>query len=204
MKINKRLIIIIMVSGVIAGILSILLYFMLKNEVQPEKQFQIPVLNVALNKDEVILEANIRYLKINEGAISSEVIRDKAALVGKKVVQKIRSGEAIYKSDIAERGEITESLQSLYIIGVDVSNISNFLGTQLLLDGEYYIITDQGNIKVIIAGLVDSTGNAVYGDKQMAIKTVNIGVKTLEEVKVVRQLEIMDGIEIIKYPDKQK
>lgn len=204
MKINKRLIIIIAVSGLLAGALSVFLYMLMLTEVQPESQVRVPVLNTMIDKDDVILEVNISYLSINEGAITGEVIKTKSELIGKKAVQKIRAGEPIYGSDVAERGAVADPLQELYLIGVDVSNISNFLGTQLLQEGQYYILTDQGNIEVRIAGLVDSTGNAVFGDKQVPIKTINFGVKTLEDVQKIRLLEMVDGIELVKFPDKQQ
>ena len=70
-------------------------------------------------------------------------------------------------------------------------------------EGTYYIVTDQGNIEVLVASLVDSTGNAVYGDKQVAIKTINLGVRTLEEVKRIKELEIVDAIELVKFPEGQ-
>jgi hypothetical protein len=64
------------------------------------------------------------------------------------------------------------------------------------------VLTDAGNIKVTIAALVDTSGNAVFGDKQVPIKTLNLGVKTLKEIKILRQLELVYGIELIKYPEK--
>lgn len=203
MKINRRLIIIIAISGILAGVLSVALYALLKNEVQPQKQIRVPVMNTALSKDDIILEGNISYLKINEGAVTGEVVTDKSQLLGKKAVQKIRTGEPIYLSDIAERGEVAEPLKELYLIGVDVSNISSFLGTQLMQEETYYIVTAQGNIEVLVGSLVDSTGNAVYGDKQVAIKTIILGVKTLEEVKRIKELEIVDAIELVKFPERQ-
>lgn len=202
MRINRKLILIIVISGALACVFSILLFLVLRNEVQPEKQVLIPVLISQIGRDEIILEGNIRYLKINENAVPAEVIRNKESLINKKAVQKIRPGQLIYNGDIAERGEVTKELGKLYIVGIDVSNISNFLGTQLLQEGEYFIVTDQENVRVVIAGLIDSTGNAVFGDKQAPIKTINLGVKTLEDVKLLRKLESLDYIELVKFPDE--
>lgn len=202
MKINKRLIIIIAISGLVAGILSVALYMIMLSEASPDPQVRVPVLNTQIEKGGVILEGNISYLTINSSAVQAEVARDKSVLIGKKAVQKIHAGELIFLSDVADRGEVAEALKDLYIVGVDVSNISNFLGTQLQPEGDYYIITDTGTIQAKVATLVDTAGNAVYGDKQVPIKTVNLGVKTLSEVNQIILLEKTDAIELVKFPDK--
>ncbi len=202
MKINKRLAIIFGLSGAVAVVLSGILYYILLTEADPVKQIGLPVLTVQLEKDAVIQEGNIKVQKFNADTVPTGVIRDKNQIVGKQLSVKLHPGEFIFSSDIAERGEVSEPLKKLYIIGVDVNNISNFLGTQLEIEGVYYVLTENENIEVSVAGLIDSTGNAVFGEHQVQIETVNLGVKTMKELKLLKQLELAEGIELIKYPDK--
>lgn len=190
-------------SGLLAVVLSILLYYILLTETSPVKQVWIPVLSVQLDRDAIIQDGNIKMQAFNSETIPSGVIRDKKQLVEKQITTRIHAGEFIFSSDIAERGEVSQPLKDLYIIGIDVNNISNFLGTQLEIEGIYYVLTDSGNIEVRVAGLIDSTGNAVYGEHQVPIETINLGVKNLEEVKLLRQLESLDSVELIKFPNEK-
>lgn len=202
MKINKRLLMIFTISGGIAVLLSCLLYYLVITEADPVKQVGIPVLSIQLEKDSVIQEGNIKTEYFNANSIPNGIIRDRKQLIDKQISAKIHPGEFIFSSDIVERGEVSEPLKKLFIIGIDVNNISNFLGTQLEIEGVYYVLNGDKNIEVRVAGLIDSTGNSVYGEHQVPIETVNLGVKTMAELNQLRQLEMADGIELIKYPDK--
>lgn len=202
MRINRRLVMIIVVSGTLAAILSGLLYYVLATESNPVKQVQVPILSVQLEKDSVIQEGNIKLASFNASTVPSGVIMDRQQLIGKKLSDRVYAGSFIFGTEIAERGDVAEPLKGLFIIGIDVNNISNFLGTQLEIEGTYYVLNATGNVEVKVAGIVDTAGNSVFGDRQVPIKTVNLGVKSLEEVKLLKALEAADGIELIKYPDK--
>lgn len=185
-----------------AALLSGILYYVLVNESSPVKQVQVPVLSIQLEKDSIIQEGNVKLASFNANSLPSGVITERQQLIGKKVSSRVHAGSYVFNSEISERGEVAEPLKGLYIIGIDVNNISNFLGTQLEIEGTYYVLTDIGNVEVKVASLVDTAGNAVFGDRQVPIKTVNLGVENLDEVRLLKVLETADGIELIKYPDK--
>lgn len=202
MKFNKRLMLIMGTSGVVAVVSALLIYFLMLQELDPEKTVKVPVLNTMIQKDEIIRPEQIKWVSFNEGALPSGVIKAESEIIDKKATVDIQPGEYLFSNKLNERGDVSDPLKTLYIIGVDVTNISNCLGTQLEQDGLYYILANDTAIEVRVAGLVDNTGNAVYGNKQVPIKTINLGVKTLADVKLIKQLEVMDSIELVKYPDK--
>lgn len=226
MKINKRLMKIIIISALAAVVLASLMYYFLLSLTEAEPLVEIYTYSRNIDKGTILSELDINSKDIPKSLYSYGIENSKENIVGKKLVIDVNAGEFIYTNKLTERGRIENDFDDLYIIGIDVTNISNFLGSQLKEGDTYYLLgdnntspleleensndlftnTDQevktliSDVEVVIISLVDSTGNVVLGSKETPIKTVNLGVKKLEDLHTIKKLEKLIRINLIRYP----
>jgi hypothetical protein len=217
---------IIIISAIVSVVIASVMYFFLLSLTEPEPLVEIYTYSRNIDKGTILSELDINSKDIPKSLYSYGIESSKENIVGKKLLTGVNAGEFIYTNKLTERGRIENDFDDLYIIGIDVTNISNFLGTQLKEGDTYYLLGDKevlaavetdivtktdsvvetiiSNVEVTIISLVDSTGNVVLGNKQTPIKTVNLGVKKLEDLHTVKELEKLARVDLIRYPVKEE
>jgi len=213
MKINRRLMIIIFLSTVVASILVVALYFFLLSLTEAEPVINIYTYDRNIEKGSIIEDSDIIEKQISKSIYVLGIETSKDKIVGKKLIVDVNDGEFIFANKLTDRGRVENEFDDLYIMGIDVTNISNMLGTQLK-ESETYFITPvldidssleiNKDIEIVIVSLVDSTGNIVSGERPSPIKTVNVGIKEKSDLDLVKRLESYDRVEIIRYPINKK
>ncbi len=207
MKINRRMKIILVVCAVLGVFFTALLYNMMKASVEPVKEVMIPVANQSLVKDTEIKDSDIKMVAYKEDLIPVNAITEKQSLIGKRLLDVVHEGEIFFDSRLSERGVTrVDDIDGMYIVGIDVENISDYLGLQFKIGDKYEIYSKMPGVEpvklseVIIVSLVDLSAKEVIDSEGANLKTVNVAVKTETEMKSVIVAEMNRAIEIIKPP----
>lgn len=218
MKVNGRLLKIALISFIGAAIIVAIIYTTMASSFAPEPKVKAYIYTKSLDKGMIITYSDIQEISIPKSLFSSALEQSLDNIIDKKIIVDVSAGEYVYSNKLTDRGRIETDYDNLYIVGLDVTNISDYLGTQLKVGDTYYLVIEsirnpedaQGEIavnynrdmqiEIIIVGLIDNTGNEVLGDKQTPVKTINIGVKSLEEVNRIIANEQLDTIEIVRFP----
>lgn len=212
MKINRKLMTIILLSTVVASILVAALYFFLLSLTEPEPVTNIYTYSRNIEKGTILEESDLKVKQVPKSIYSPGLETSKDNIIGKRLIIDVNDGEFVFANKLTDRGRVENEFDDLYIIGIDVNNISNALGTQLKESETYYItqVIDVESsasvlrdIEIVIISLVDSIGNVVNGERPSPIKTINVGLRTKEDLDIVKGLEAYDRVEIIRYPIKK-
>lgn len=206
------------VSFVVAIVIVAAIYYSMAAALSPEPVVKVYTFTKNLESGYIITPLDIKESFIPKSLHTVSLEENIDDIVNKKITADVAAGEFVYSNKLTDRGRIESNYDDLYVIGIDVTNISNSLGTQLKVGDIYHLIyndlidtteeneniTIEGNtvqsIEVTILALIDNTGNEVIGDKQTPIKTINVGCKTLEDIEKIKVLEQIDQIEIIRFP----
>lgn len=212
MKINRKLMTIILLSTVVASILVAALYFFLLSLTEPEPVTNIYTYSRNIEKGTILEESDLKVKQVPKSIYASGLETSKDNIIGKRLIVNVNDGEFVFANKLTDRGRVENEFDDLYIIGIDVNNISNALGTQLKESETYYItpVIDvessavvSKDIEIVIISLVDSIGNVVNGERPSPIKTINVGLRTKADLDIVKGLEAYDRVEIIRYPIKK-
>lgn len=210
MKINRRMKIILIACAILGLFLTALLYNMMKASVEPVKEIMIPVANQSLVKDTEIKDSDIRMVAYKEDLVPENAITDKSVLIGKRLLDVVHEGEIFFASRLSERGvSRVDDIDGMYVIGIDVENISDYLGLQFKIGDKYVLYSKMPGVEpvmlseVIIVSLVDLSAKEVIDSEGANLKTVNLAVKTESEMKSIIVAEMNRAIEIIKPPVKR-
>lgn len=211
MKINKRLIII-GISCFIASIIIVLTAFKtMKDNVEPEERVPVLYFRKDVQDGVVVSEENFReFFKTQETPISlvpKEILKADD-IYNKMLVKSSESGQFATSDYFIERGEIKEKeADSRWIIGINVDDISNFLGCQLKKGDKYALVFIEEVDEEVTAGIVnqveivnmvDSTGRLITENSQTVAKTVNVSVRTPGEVTEIARCKNKGKFEMVR------
>lgn len=108
------------------------------------------------------------------------------------------------------RRERVEEVKEFWTIGLDATNLSNYLGGNIR-SGRYYVLLCRdpgtGDVrtlgKVKIAGLVDAAGKSTMYREDAAIKTINVSVENEELLKRIAKAKGMGNtvFELVYAPE---
>lgn len=209
MKYNRRIKIIIGACLITAVILTVFLYNVLKNSVVPEKEILIPVFAADLSQDSDIIENQIKMISVKESVVPPAAIRNKDEIIGKQLLEAVNTGSYVFLTQLSERGVTRIKIDDMYVVGIDVENISDSLGLQLRVGDTYQAyskIAGQEPVKIAdttIVALVNQTGReSANKEGSDSIKTINVAVKTEIEMKRLLMSELNKALELIKPPKK--
>lgn len=179
----------------------------MKKNAQPEIKKDVVVFSQPVPAGEVIKKENVRLIKINASAYPLNAISDPIKCIGKRTTAFSQQGQFIFPDSYSDRGENRKDTSELFLVGIDVENISNFLGCQLK-PGEKYLLYDKSTLiptfvaSVTIDGLIDAAGQNVSGTDNPT-KTINVGVKTKAEMETIITKKTLKMLEITREPQNQ-
>ncbi len=207
-KINKRLIKIGVTCLIIAIILTSALYRNMKTAAQPEENIKIATFSQNLIRNTILEDRDIAIEDIPLSKAPATALRDKNSLVGKRLIVDVNKGEYAFNNKVTERGDIRIDIDDMWLMGLDVKDISNFIGVQLKAGEEYGLIypdpLGQINVRDIvkIVSLVDNLGKEIISNGEGVPKTINIAVKNKDAmIQITRAKHEGAFFEMIKMPE---
>lgn len=211
-KINKRLLRIGIGCIIVAIIITSYLYRNVRRAAEPEETIKLAHFSNSLMRNTILEDRDIQMLDVPISRAPSGAVRSKEDLVGKRLVIDVNKGEYAFLNKVTERGDIKVDIEDMWLIGIDVKDISNFMGVQLRA-GQYYglIYPDaSGSLKVRnmvkIVALIDNVGREIYSNGEGVPKTINVAVKTEEEMLNITKVKhlAIGMFEIVRAPEGWK
>lgn len=179
----------------------------MKKTAQPEPTESIAYFSDYLTRGIVLKDSDIKMKETPISMIPLDAIRDKNELINRELIVDVSKDEFALLNKTTVRGEIRKDVESMWEIGIEVKEISDFLGTQIKIDEQYALlfadpITNQKYLinKVKITGLVDSTGNAIYPKSEGLPKVVMLAVETEEEMREIASYKMQGLFELVRPP----
>lgn len=206
-KINRRLLQIGIGCLIVALILTFYTFNQMKKNAQPELTESIAYFADYLPRGIVLKDSDIKMKETPLSMIPLDAIRNKDELVNRELIIDVSKDEFALLNKTTIRGEIREDVESMWEIGIEVKEISDFLGSQIKID-EYYALlfadplTNEKYVinKVKITGLVDSTGSTIHPNSEGLPKVVIIAVETEEEMKEIASYKMQGLFELVRPP----
>lgn len=206
-KINRRLLQIGMGCLIVALILTFYTFNQMKKAAQPEPTESIAYFAEHLPRGIVLKDSDIRMKETFLSMIPLDAIKDKEMLIDRELIIDVSKDEFALLNKTTERGEIKEDVESMWEIGIEVKEISDFLGSQVKI-GEYYalLFADPSTNekypinKVKVTGLVDSTGKTIHPNSEGVPKVVIMAVETEEEMKEIASYKMQGLFELVRPP----
>lgn|GEM_PF-6956115 len=210
-KINKRLIQIGTGCIIVALILTAYLYRNVKRAAMPETTLRVAHFNKSIPKNTILEDRDIELIEVPISRIPDGALSSKEALVGKRLIIDVSRGEYATETKTTARGDIKVDVEDMWIVGIDVKDISNYMGIQLQT-GQYYgliynNLTGELDVRhmVKIVSLVDNVGKEIFGNGEGVAKTINVAVETKEEMLEITKFKHLGmTFEIIKTPEEWK
>jgi hypothetical protein len=225
-KINGRLRKIALVAFALAIVVNIFIYKSMKKAALPEETETIAYFKYNMEKNSIIEDdSSIEFRATPKSLVPKTAVRNLEEIKGKRLVMKADKGDFVLTNKLIERGDVRVDVTKLWTIGLDVKNISNFLGGNLREGGEYlllykkmdnekYLIGEPEIVsKIMVVNMVDSTGRVITENGENVVKTINISVDNKETMlriaigKEEGKFEIIDApknYRIVKNSEKQE
>lgn len=206
MKFNRRMKIVIVICALMGIFLTVMLYNMMKASVEPVDEIMVPVASQSMIMDTEIKESDIQMVLFKENLVPKDAIVDMSALIGKRLLDVTYQGEFFFPNRLSERGVARVEIDDMYVVGIDVENISDYMGLQFKIGDKYILYSKMPGVEpmqiaeVIIVSLVDLSAKEVIDSEGTNLKTVNVAVNSESEMKSVIVAEMNRAIEIIKPP----
>ncbi len=207
-KINKRLIQIGVGCIILALILTAYLYRNVKRAAMPEATIKIVHFNKSIPKNTILEDRDLELLEVPVSRAPEGALSSKESLVGKRLIIDVNRWEYATGTKTTSRGDIKVDVEDMWIIGIDVKDISNYMGIQLQAGGYYGLIYDNlaGELDVRhmvkIVSLVDNVGKEIFSNGEGVAKTINVAVETKEEMLQITKFKHLGmAFEIIKTPE---
>lgn len=218
MKINRRMIRIALACLGLSVILTFMLYSTMKKTVAPEPTVRVAYFKTMMEKDTVLKDSDVVWKQTPVSLVPKDAIKEGESLADKRLLYKVLPGEMAMPSKLIERGEVLVDVKALWTIGLDVTNLSNYLGGNIR-EGKFYVLLYRdpatGNMKIMgkvkVAGLVDATGRIITKQGDAVVKTVNVSVEKEEILKKIAKakgvgnatFELVDAPEGKEIPEEE-
>lgn len=208
MKINKRLIRIALISLAAAITLTYITYMGLKKATEPEPVRRIAYFRYNIERDTILQESDIAFVDTPVSLIPRTAIYSADQIVGKRLIIKAEQGDMVLPGKLIERGDVIADVKQLWTIGIDVTNISSFLGGNIKEGKEYILLYKDASgevtvvSKVKVANLMDAGGKIITGSGEAVIKTLNVSVDSEETLLKIAGLKEIGKFEIVDAPEE--
>lgn len=191
-KINRRLIKIALACMGAAIILTFMLYSTVRKVNVPEETVKVAYFKSMIEKDTILKSSDVTLKQTPVSLVPKDAIKDASQIEGKRLLFRVLPDEMAMPSKIIDRGDNLVDVKELWTVGLDVANISNFLGGNIK-EGKYYALLYRdpvnGNIftlgKVKVAGLVDANSKIITRQGDAVAKTINISVESPDLLKKI-------------------
>ncbi len=206
-KINKRLIKIGIGCLAASLVFTGFIYNGMKKAAVPEAKETVAYFSSKLERDTIIQDRDIIMKPTPVSLIPQGAIKDKSEIEGKRLIVDVNKDEQVFEDKVTERGDIRVDVNEMWTIGIDVKDISNFIGAQLKSD-EYYALIYFNPLngetrimnKVKVVSLVDSTAKEIIDNGENVVKTINVAVHSQEEMLEIAKAKQFGEFEITKPP----
>lgn len=206
-RINRRLLQIGFGCLIAALLLSFYIFNQMKKAAQPEPMESIAYFSENLPRGVVLRESDIKMKDTPKSMVPLDAIRDKSILIGRELIVDVSKDDFALLNKTTIRGEVKEDVENMWEIGIEVKDISDFLGSQIKVD-EYYVLlfadpatNEKYPInKVKITGLVDSTGRLIHPNSEGLPKVVLMAVETEEEMREIASYKMKGLFELVRPP----
>ncbi len=206
-KLNSRLLRIGACCLVLAIIITAYTFDQMKKASQPEPTESIAYFADNLIRGMVLRESDIKMKDTPISMVPADAIKNKKELVDRELIVDVSKDEFALINKTTVRGEIREDVEAMWEIGIEVKEISDFLGSQIKID-EYYAllfadpITNEKYLinKVKVTGLVDTTGKAIHPNSEGLPKVVIMAVETEEEMLEIASYKMKGLFELTRPP----
>lgn len=206
-KLNRRLLQIGIGCLIVALILTFYTFKQMEKAAQPEPTESIVYFSDSLPRGIVLKENDIKMKETPISMIPTDAIKDKDILIDRELIVDVSKDEFALLNKTTVRGEIREDIEEMWEIGIEVKELSDFLGSQVKVD-EYYALlfadplTNEKYLinKVKITGLVDSTGNVILPNSEGLASVVLMAVETEEEMNKISSYKMQGQFELVRPP----
>lgn len=207
LKINRRLMNIALVSLIAAAALTGFIYKTMEKAVQPEAREPVLYFKTSLEKDTFLKETDVEIRMTPKSLIPRTAVRDSQQVRDKRLLIKAEPGDMVLTGKLIERGDALVDTKQLWTIGIDVANISNFLGGNLK-EGKDYVLFYRyptGEVAVIgkgkVSSLVDSTGKLITTKGDGLVRTVNLAVDSEKIMRNIIKAKMAGSFELVDAPE---
>jgi len=206
-RINRRLLQIGTGCLIIALILTFYTFNQMKKNAQPEPTESIAYFSDYLTRGIILRDSDIKMKETPISMIPLDAIKDKKILMDRELIVDVSRDEFALVNKTTIRGETREDIEDMWEIGIEVREISDFLGSQIKID-EYYALLFANPItnekypinKVKITGLVDSMGSTIHPNSEGLPKVVIMAVETEAEMKEIASYKMKGLFELSRPP----
>lgn len=196
---------------IVALILTIYTFNQMKKNAQPEPTESIAYFSDYLARGIILRDSDIKMKETPISMIPLDAIKDKKILIDRELIVDVSKDEFALVNKTTIRGETREDVEDMWEIGIEVKEISDFLGSQIKID-EYYALLFADPItnekypinKVKITDLVDTTGSTIHPNSEGLPKVVIIAVETEEEMKEIASYKMQGLFELVRPPKDWK
>ena len=207
-KINRRLLQSGIICLVVAAVLMGYIFLQMKRAAQPEPTEAILYFSASIPRGTVIRDTDLVLKETPVSMVPMEGIRSKEQLVGRELIVDVSRDEFALLNKTMVRGEVREAMESLWEIGVEVSDISNFLGAQIRVDEKYALLfADPVTLEktiinlVQVTGLVDANGKLIHPNSDGLPKTLLLAVGSQEEIEEIASYKMKGSFELVRPPE---
>ncbi|MBU5676896.1 hypothetical protein KQI88_10755 [Alkaliphilus sp. MSJ-5] len=206
-KLNRRLLQIGAGCLILAIVITMYTFNQMKKASQPEPTESIAYFADNLTRGIIIKDSDIKMKETPISMIPIDAIRNKKELIDRELIVDVSKNEFALINKTTVRGEVREDVEAMWEIGIEVKEISDFLGSQIKID-EYYALLFADPItnkkypinKVKITGLVDTTGNTIHPNSEGLPKVVIMAVETEEEMLEIASYKMKGLFELARPP----
>jgi hypothetical protein len=206
-KLNRRLLLIGVVCLFIAVVITLYTFDKMKEASQPEATESIIYFSNDLTRGTILTSADVKEKSTPISMIPDNAIRDKKEIIDRELIVDVNKDEFALLNKTTVRGEVRENIENMWEIGLEVEEISDFLGSQIKIDDYYALLFADPNTntkfpinKVKVTGLIDGTGKTVYSNSESVPKVVIIAVNSEEEMNNIASYKMKGAFELARPP----
>lgn len=207
MKLNRRLAVIALISLAAAAAITAFAYDGMKRAAAPEATAAIAYFKADMPRNTVVNASDFIFKPTPISLVPKTAVRDTGELAGKTLVANVEEGDMALPGKLIERGDALVDVRELWTIGLDVTNISSYLGGNLKEGKEYILLyrAPAGSVakiaKVKISSLVDGTGRLITSVGDGVVKTVNVSMAEEATLTAVARAKAAGTFELVEAPE---
>jgi len=209
-KINRKLKIVFFICLILSLFSATLIFNLMKSSVVPEEKIEVPVFSKDLAKDAEIIKSDIKMIQVQPSIVPASALKNTADILGKTLLEDVYQGEYAFPDKLSERGVAKINIDNMYVCGIDIENISDYLGVQIKVGDVFTVYEKLPGVlprrisDVTIVSIVDANANELSAAGNSNPKTINIAVNSESEMIEILVAEENRAIELVRPPLKKE
>ncbi len=205
-KINRRLFQIGILCLIAAIIITVTVFTIIKQSVEPEDRVKIPYFKTNISSGSVITNNDVEYKYTPVSLVPNNIVEDILQIEGKIIITEMEKGEPVISTKFIGRGETTTHADDWFQIALKIDSIDNFLGMNIKDGGIYALLhTDREGVERVfkskIINILDSSGRIITKTGSTVAATLLIGVKDERDVFDIAYRKLFGKFVLVKTPD---